>query len=94
MAVPCSSFTWTTIGCGNKLPVCAFCFPPLDSTIAVPNAVGLGSGADPVLREQDMASDIPRTATARATAELRSARRVVKRSREMQVRKISDAFGS
>src|ERR1035441_350498 len=57
-AVPCSSFTCTTTGCGNRLPVCAVCFPPLDSTIAAPNAVGLGNGADSPLREQDIAADV------------------------------------
>ena len=55
-AAPCSSFTCTTRGCGNAVPACAICFPPLDSTMAVPNAVGLGSGANAVLCEQDATS--------------------------------------
>src|ERR1700739_4011076 len=70
-AVPCSSFTCTTTGCGNKLPACANCFPPLDSTIAAPNAVGLGSGADSDWREQLVANSVASIATATMTAELR-----------------------
>src|ERR1700686_4382148 len=60
-AVPCSSLTCTTTGCGNRLPVWANCFPPLDSTIAVPNAVALGGAADSALREQEGANDIAST---------------------------------
>src|SRR5579862_6787184 len=44
-------------------PVCANCFPPLDSMIAAPKAVGLGRGADSVLREQEVANDVASTAT-------------------------------
>src|SRR5579863_1218079 len=54
-AAPLSSLTWTTIGCCNGVPVWAICLPPLDSTMAAPNVVGLGSGADSLLREHDVA---------------------------------------
>src|ERR1035441_7556993 len=63
-AVPCSSFTCTTTGCGNKAPVWANCFPPLDSTRAAPNAVGLGRDVGSLLREQDVARSAASTATA------------------------------
>src|SRR5208282_2924702 len=55
-AAPCSSFTCTTRGCDNAVPACAICFPPLDSTMAAPNAVALGVGGDAVLWAQDVAS--------------------------------------
>src|SRR6266567_4484588 len=55
-AVPCWSLTWTTTGCGNNAPVWTNCLPPLDSTIAAPKAVGLGSGANSDLREQEVAT--------------------------------------
>ena len=32
MAAPWASLTCTTTGCGNRLPVCAVCFPPLITT--------------------------------------------------------------
>src|SRR5579859_3549086 len=72
-AVPCASFTCTTTGCGNKAPVCANCFPPLDSTIAVPKAVGLGGGADSAFFEQDVVSEIASIAAATTIAALRLA---------------------
>jgi hypothetical protein len=46
----------TTTGCGNKPPVWATCFPPLDSTIAAPKAVAFGRAADSVLCKQDVAT--------------------------------------
>src|ERR1039458_5454008 len=66
-AVPCSSFTCTTTGCGSAVPACAICFPPLDSTIDEPKAVGWGSGADAFLCEHDVASDVASTATNNVT---------------------------
>jgi hypothetical protein len=54
--LPCSSFTCTTTGCGNKLPVCAVCFSPLDAAIATPNAVALGSEVSSDRREQEAAT--------------------------------------
>src|SRR5215471_10680391 len=51
-AVPCSSLTCTTRGCGSRAPVCAICFPPLDSMIVAPKAMGLGNATESLLWEQ------------------------------------------
>ena len=42
-AVPLSSLTCTTNGSFNAIPLTPICLPPLDSTIAVPDAVGFNA---------------------------------------------------